>query len=110
MRGDSPLVSPDGRTIAFTRNREKVVGKTRSSIATLWLAGADGSHSRMVRAAAHWLGAIAWSQDSNRLLIEDGRGLALILRRDPRISPVQLAPHGLGIGTASLSPDGKSVA
>jgi Tol biopolymer transport system component len=42
IRGRTPLISPDGRTIAFTRTRQVTRDGATSTVATLWLMRSSG--------------------------------------------------------------------
>src|SRR5438132_13930880 len=50
LRGEDPLVSPDGRTIAFVRTHQVSHQGTTWAVATLWLVRSDGTHARRIDA------------------------------------------------------------
>src|SRR5919201_2864241 len=79
-RGRAPVVSPDGRTIAFTRTRLVTSGGATTALATLWLMRSDGSRARPIMRTRGGFGPIAWSPDSSRLLAGASDGLRLIVR------------------------------
>lgn len=112
----SPVVSPDGRWLAFARYEQH--GKPPFT-AGLWVARADGSHERRLLPARD--GAVdvpgSWSHDGNSLAFTRCRytlpvalepapcGVYVITRN--RSMPRRLATHALA---PAFSPDGSRIA
>ncbi|HEY6931682.1 MAG TPA: protein kinase, partial [Thermoanaerobaculia bacterium] len=76
--------SPDGRQIAFSRQRRN--GASRGS-SELWLMNADGTSPRRV-AEMKGVGAPVWMPDGKRLLIPNGDSLLQLDLSSGRTTPV----------------------
>jgi Tol biopolymer transport system component len=97
--GLDPVLSPDGRWIAFRRGYHE-----------LWLIGADGAREQRLRLATGFISGIVWSPDSIRLAVLERDGLAIVDRRN-RTGRI-LVPRQLevNLGSPSFSPEGTRLA
>ncbi len=104
-----PQISPDGRTIAYTRISMDIM--TDRPVSRIWTVGADGSdHRQLIEGSAS---SPRWSPDGSRLLYiasAEGRGSQIHLRwmdsgQTAALSNLDRSPSGL-----AWSPDGKSIA
>jgi dipeptidyl aminopeptidase/acylaminoacyl peptidase len=98
-RGHSPLFSPDGARIAFTRRGE------------LWL-WSRGGEARQLAKVSGEIGRLGWSPDGTRLLFAESRGehsfIGLVEADGSRL---RYLDPGLGhSGEPVFSPDGTQVA
>jgi dipeptidyl aminopeptidase/acylaminoacyl peptidase len=111
IRGRTPLISPDGRTIAFTRIRQINRGGGTSMLVSLWLMGSTGRHARSVIRDADWFGPFAWAPDSRHVVVGDSSGLRLVDRSNDSVRLLRgTAPTSTsGIQVASFSPDSRSI-
>jgi len=114
VQAGGPVVSPDGRTVAFVVSRTDTAKNKYFS--QVWLAAADGSTAPRVVTGGEHDGGPVWSPD--------GSSLAFTSRRSPvkGESTLHALPVGLpgetrtiatmkdGIGDVAFSPDGKWVA
>jgi WD40 repeat protein len=105
-RGTSPVLAPDGLTIAFVRYR------SAPRAAELYAIASGGGSPRLLRRVTGedaFVGGIAWSPDSRRLAVVEGRSLVLVDADGGRArrfaSP---APAG-SPDQPSFSPDGSAV-
>ena len=74
-QGTSPALAPDGLTIAYVRYRSK------PREAELWTIATGGGPPRLLRRVTGegaFYDGIAWSPDSRRLAVEEGRSLVLV--------------------------------
>lgn len=101
LRGHNPSVSPDGRTIAFTRGHES------ETMDQLWLMRSDGTHARVVVRASGGFNPIVWSPDSSHVLAGAWGGLRLVDRRQGRVR--ELAGTEQYSERVSFSPDGRQI-
>jgi WD40 repeat protein len=111
IRGRTPLISPDGRTIAFTRIRQINRGGGTSTLVSLWLMGSTGLHVQSVIRDADWFGPFVWAPDSRHVLVGDRNGLRLVDRSNSSVRLLRgTAPTSTsGIQVASFSPDSRSI-
>jgi dipeptidyl aminopeptidase/acylaminoacyl peptidase len=98
-RGHSPIFSPDGQRLAFTRRGE------------LWL-WTSGGEARQLAKVSGEVGRLAWSPDGTRLLFSESRGehsfVGLLDVDSPRL---RYLDPGLGQSVEPVfSPDGSQVA
>ena len=98
-RGHSPVFSPDGQSLAFTRRGE------------VWLWSRGGQAQSLVKMDGR-VTSLAWSPDGARLLLSESRGehsyVALLEAGDGRL---RYLDPGLGHSTDPVfSPDGREVA
>ena len=112
LRGEDPLVSPDGRTIAFDRTRQVSHAGTTWTVATLWLARSDGTHPRRIEETRFGFGPSVWSPDSRYFLAGDEGGLHLVDRTTNQATLLAAtAPSSSSaIEDASFSPDSAAIA
>jgi Tol biopolymer transport system component len=103
IRGRMPVVSPDGRTIAFMRIRQ---------VATLWLMRSTGSHGRPIIRIDGGFGLIVWSPDSRHVLVSDRDGLRLVDRAGNSVRSLRVTEptSSSAINTVSFSADSGSIA
>jgi len=104
----NPQVSPDGRTIAYSRNGYDVM--TDRPVSRVWLIDADGSHHRPMTDGAS--GNAVWSPDGSRIAFVAGTGKDTEIHihwlddnRTARITRLPERPAAL-----SFSPDGRQIA
>ena len=101
-----PKISPDGRTIVYTRQWvDKVNDKWESAI---WVMDADGSRNRFLVKG----GAAAWSPDGSRIAYiaasEEPKGAQIFVRwMDAEGSTTQVTRVAEAPGSLKWSPDGK---
>ena len=106
----NPSISPDGKTIVFTRTWvDKVKDEYRSN---LWVVDADGSRPRELTQGAWRDTAPVWSPDGKRIaFLSDRDGTTQLhvmwvdTREAARLTSVERAPSNL-----RWSPDGKQIA
>jgi outer membrane protein OmpA-like peptidoglycan-associated protein len=110
----SPVVSPDRKTIFFSRKDHPQNGYGAKKSADIWISSrqADGTWSTAERSASLNLGqynyALAFTADGNTLLLHTDEGLSLASKQNETWS----APQKLNIkasSDATLSSDGKSL-
>jgi hypothetical protein len=101
-----PAWSPDGTTIAFTRDLR---GNSESNCCVIGLMSNTGSGVRSVPNTAYGTFP-AWSPDSKRLAFVKPDGLYVINRDGSGSRRLVAATSALPIRTPEWSPDGKSVA
>jgi Tol biopolymer transport system component len=89
-----PAWSPDGETIAFSRQL------TEESMPDIWLVGADGSDPRLLVEDAL---APSWAPDGSRIAFEGSGGVATV---NPDGSSLRRLASG---GEPSWSPDGRRI-
>jgi dipeptidyl aminopeptidase/acylaminoacyl peptidase len=111
LRGSAPVVSPDGRTIAFTRSRLVTSGGATSTVATLWLVRSDGSHARRITSTAGAFWPLVWSPDSRRLIAGGSDRLYLVVRSTNAIRPLPGTETGrtFAIQQVSFAPEARSI-
>jgi len=109
-RSRSPLISPDGAQIIYTRSRiDKINDRWDSE---LWIMNADGSRNRYLTDGS----SAQWSPDGTRIAFtrssdNDGEGSQIFVRwmdaegATSQITHVQESP-----GSIRWSPDGESIA
>jgi WD40 repeat protein len=94
VRGRLPLISPDGRTLAFTRGTDR-----------LELAAANGSGAHVV-----WRGssaeALGWSNDSRRLELGGSEALVVLDTATGSLRRIARSGAGASFSVGSFSPDG----
>jgi dipeptidyl aminopeptidase/acylaminoacyl peptidase len=106
----NPAISPDGRSIIFTRTWvDKMQDRSRS---TLWLADVDGSRVRELTSGARNDSSPVWSPDGKRIAFlsdRDGTNQLHVIWLDTRelaqLTRLQQAPANI-----DWSPDGKYIA
>ena len=109
--GDDPVVSPDGRLIAYFRNRPGAVDSSRD----LWVVGVDGAGPRRLIADVLPLDdmevyrPVAWAPNSRYLVVFSARGaydvVAKVTDRGRHRLPVTLQ-----LSDASFAPNSRSIA
>lgn len=102
-RLETPVPSPDGKWIAFTRVRaDTAASRFRSSV---WVMEDDGRALRELS-----LGRLPdWSPDGNRLAVLH-EGAVWVITRDGTAPPVQVTPDALAVEQLRWSPDGMRLA
>jgi len=95
--GTSPLISPDGRTVAY-------LGGSPAHPAGLQLVSLVGRPSRMVRVSG---APLVWSWDSRFLAVGGGRGLRILDVHTLRLTTIRLPE---AVENFSFSPDGSTLA
>jgi Tol biopolymer transport system component len=105
--GYSPVVSPDGRWIAYLHKGQQTLSHATTSRESLWLLSSSGGHPLQIGDAERWFSILAWSPDSRHFLIIHSAGLEIV-DRSGRMRLIT-TPHGVGIEAASFSPDGRRV-
>lgn len=100
-RGFAPVISPNGRQIAFLRYH--------GDITDLWTMGVGGRHQRRVlrsltlgAAGGLAYGPYAWSPDSRRLAVTRGTSVSIVTVRDRRRVDVNV-----DAANPSFAPDGR---
>jgi Tol biopolymer transport system component/uncharacterized protein YraI len=68
--GMDPAVSPDGKTVAFTRWQ----GETNAALGSLWVINTDGSGERQVMGFANQAKSPTWSADGKQIVISFQHG------------------------------------
>jgi Tol biopolymer transport system component len=99
-----PLVSPDGKRVAFLSDRGGVGG--------LWVIGTDGSGLRRVRALgfpSDQYVQMAWSPDSSTIALTSGTANHYRLSLATPGGRPRALSHAQDLGQVSWSPDGKLV-
>ena len=96
--GQDPVISPDGRWIAFRRGYHE-----------LWLIPAEGGDERRLRLAAELIDRIIWSPDSARLAVLGRGGLAVVERERGRSRLLVRARPRMSVDWPSFSPDGRQL-
>jgi hypothetical protein len=106
VRGSHPLLSPNGKLVAFTRKNGGFFSQPTDE---LWVVRTAGG--RPVHIASPQRAAVAWSADSRLLLLGTGEQepqqydvVDLHGRR------VGIVPYAFSADTAGFSPDGKLIA
>lgn len=101
-----PQISPDGRTILYTRSRVDTLNDQMAS--SIWMMNADGSNKRQLMTG----GGAQWSPDGSRILFVDADANdkpQLFLRSSDglitQITHMPFAPRSM-----KWAPDGKSIA
>ena len=109
-RVGAPLLSPDGKSVAFTVRETN--WDENSYETEIWLADASTGARRQLTNAAKSSSSPAWSPDSSRLaFLSDRAGKRQIYVIDPRGGEaVKLTSSEEGINALAWSPDGKSIA
>jgi Tol biopolymer transport system component len=102
-------VSPDGRWIAYLHKGQQTIGRATTSLQSLWLVSSKGGQPRQIGQASQWFAVLQWSPDSQRFLVVSASGLAIVDRSRGTIRLLSPTTRRIGIGTASFSPDGRSV-
>lgn len=97
--GHSPVFSPDGARLAYTRNGE------------IWL-WPRGGEARKLAAAGGEIRRLQWSPDGRRLLFVSHRGdHSFVALLDPAETRIRFLDPGLGFSVEPVfSPDGRKVA
>ena len=103
----NPQISPDGKTILYTRSR---VNAAEDRIDSEWWAmNSDGSDNRRLM---HGVSEVRWSPDSTRIAYLDDteRGPEIFVRRMDSGSTTQITRAGTKPENLSWSPDGRTIA
>ncbi len=107
-RVSAPQISPDGRTIIYTRS---MVDVTTDSFANeLWVMNADGSENRRLMSGGS---NVQWSPDGTRIAYigEAETGNEIFVRwMNAEGSVSQITHQGVSPNKLAWSPDGKSIA
>src|SRR5262245_52186398 len=106
----NPAISPDGKSIIFTRTWvEKMQDRSRSN---LWIVDIDGTRVRELTSGARNDSSPVWSPDGKRVAFlsdRDGTNQLHVLWLDTRevaqLTHLEQAPNGV-----KWSPDGKQIA
>lgn len=103
--GQSPVLSPDGRFVAFSRYRAKP---------SIWYAMVMDLSSRATRQIfarkgdyAHATSSLTWSPDSSVLALVDEQGITVVDRDTGQIP--QTIASSTYLGTPSFSPDSRQI-
>jgi acylaminoacyl-peptidase len=92
----SPRISPDGRQIAYLRNRNDI--NTDRTVGSLWLIDADGSDHLPLVTGAMSVSSPRWSPSGDRIAYvssRDGRSvLRMIWMEDGRDAEIAVLPAG----------------
>ena len=109
-RGSSPMLSPDGRWVAFVRTSQN---PSRSEL--LLISSTGGSTGVLQRVEGEFLDTPVWAPDSRHLVsVNDGGptkngGLALIDIASGMRKLFAPGQRGTGVGSPSFSPDGLEI-
>lgn len=97
--GHSPVFSPDGRSLAFTRRGE------------IWLWRSGGKAIKLASAGGE-IRRLQWSPDGSRLLFVSHRGdYSFVALLDPASPRIRFLDPGLGLAVEPVfSPDGREIA
>ncbi len=106
----SPIVSADGKMVAFTVSRYEL--ETGTSWSEVWMMRADGDRLRQMTHGRHHDGSPAFSPDGKTLLFvsDRGEGSQLYLLPIGGGEAKQLTSFPIGLGSPVWSPDGKWIA
>jgi dipeptidyl aminopeptidase/acylaminoacyl peptidase len=106
----NPAISPDGRSIIFTRTWvDKLKDRSRSN---LWIIDVDGARARELTGGAHNDSSPVWSPDGKRIAFlsdRDGTEQLYVMWLDTR-EMAQLTRLERGPNNIDWSPDGKYIA
>ncbi len=104
----SPQISPDGKTIVYTRSRVDV--KKDRKAPELWIMNADGTGNRRLQEDG---GSVQWSPNGDRIayVAKTESGSEIFVRwMMPGGSTTQITHQNLSPSDLSWSPDGKTIA
>ncbi len=102
-RLETPVPSPDGKWIAFTRIQADTAADR--FVASVWLMEDDGSNLRMLAPGR----LPDWSPDSRRLAVLH-EGAVWVITRDGSNAPMPVTPVALAVEQMRWSPDGTRLA